>query len=137
MTINPSIVSTDAYNHLDGSISLFNAHVDEAKVASVVVISQYRMTINPAYNAPNPDDSHSFTRVGLTQSGALVVDLENTYITTEVALALNLSNLIKSKGSNTSVGVFFVGWKYSIETIERYDIMVTTTPIYTHSFTGE
>ena len=53
MTINPSTVSTSAYDLLDGSVSSFYAQVDEAIVASEVVKGQYRMTINPAYNSPN------------------------------------------------------------------------------------
>ena len=138
MTINPSNVSTSAYDLLDGSVSSFYAQVDEAIVASEVVKGQYRMTINPAYNSPNPVDSNSFTTVGLTQSGPMVVDLENSYITTEVALSLNLTNLIGSESTTTvSAGVFFIGWKSSIEAIERYDIMVNSTPIYTQSFCGE
>ena len=60
MTINPATVGADAYDLLDGSVSSFYAQVDEAIVASEVVKGQYRMTINPAYNAPNPVDSNSF-----------------------------------------------------------------------------
>ena len=93
MTINPSTVGTDAFDLLDGSVSSFYAQVDEAIVASEVVKGQYRMTINPAYNAPNPVDSNSFTTVGLTQSGPMVVDLENSYITTEVELSLNIGSI--------------------------------------------
>ena len=137
MTINPSTVGTDAFDLLDGSVSSFYAQVDEAIVASEVVKGQYRMTINPAYNAPNPVDSNSFTTVGLTQSGPMVVDLENSYITTEVALSLNLSNIISGADVALADGVFFIGWKSSIEAVERYDIMVNSTPIYTQSFTGE
>ena len=58
MTINPASVSTSAYDLLDGSVSSFYAQVDEAIVPSEVVKGQYRMTINPAYNAPNPVDSN-------------------------------------------------------------------------------
>ena len=94
------------------------------------------MTINPACNAPNPVDSNSFTTVGLTQSGPMVVVLENSYITTEVELALNIGDTINSSASTAS-GIFFVGLKSSIEAIERYDIMVNSTPSYTQSFTGE
>ena len=59
MTINPAAASNDAYDLLDGSVSAFYAAVDEAIVASEVVKGQYRMTINPAYNSPNPVDSNS------------------------------------------------------------------------------
>ena len=81
------------------------------------------MTINPAYNSPNPVDSNSFTTVGLTQSGPMVVDLENSYITTEVELDLKLINHIP-KQTDGGLYAFFVGWKSSIEAVERYDILV-------------
>ena len=137
MTINPASVAANAYDLLDGSVSSFYAQVDEAIVASEVVKGQYRMTINPAYNAPNPVDSNSFTTVGLTQSGPMVVDLQNSYITTEVEVDLNLMKDIGAPASKKTAGVFFIGWKSSIEAVERYDIMVNSTPIYTQSFTGE
>ena len=140
MTINPSTVGHDTFDLLDGSLSSFYADVDEAIVASEVVKGQYRMTINPAYNSPNPVDSNSFTTVGLTQSGPMVVDLENSYITTEVELDLSLLTALTKAGdtavANANMG-FFVGWKSSIEAVERYDILVNSTPIYTQSFTGE
>ena len=138
MTINPATVGTNAYDLLDGSISSFYATVDEAIVASEVVKGQYRMTINPAYNAPNPVDSNSFTTVGLTQSGPMVVDLQNSYITTEADITINLSKAVTaSRSSAATHGCFFIGWKSSIEAVERYDIMVNSTPIYTQAFTGE
>ena len=137
MTINPASVSTSAYDLLDGSVSSFYAQVDEAIVPSEVVKGQYRMTINPAYNAPNPVDSNSFTTVGLTQSGPMVVDLCNSYITTEVDVDLNMLSPITQAKATKTAGAFFIGWKSSIEAVERYDIMVNSTPIYTQSFTGE
>ena len=114
---------------------------DEAIVASEVVKGQYRMTINPAYNSPNPVDSNSFTTVGLTQSGPMVVDLENSYITTVVHLNLTLNQQFRDNDNQNRnadcYAALFVGWKSSLEAIERYDIMVNSTPIYTQSFCGE
>ena len=137
MTINPASVGNNAYDLLDGSVSAFYADVDEAIVASEVVKGQYRMTINPAYNAPNPVDSNSFTTVGLTQSGPMVVDLENSYITTEVKLKVKFNNTEDFTRTDNTYGAVFIGWKSSIEAVERYDIMVNSTPIYTQSFCGE
>ena len=139
MAINPAAVGTSAYELLDGSVSSFYASVDEAIAASEVVKGQYRMTINPAYNSPNPVDSNSFTTVGLTQSGPMVVDLENSYITTNVELTIKPDNNIPAPRADntTESAIMFVGWKRSIEAIERYDILVNSTPIYTQSFCGE
>ena len=148
MAINPAAVGTSTFELLDGSVSSFYADVDEAIAASEVVKGQYRMTINPAYNSPNPVDSNSFTTVGLTQSGPMVVDLENSYITTNVEVLIKPdANLPLLKANNAEGGekqqafsssqIMFVGWKRSIEAIERYDILVNSTPIYTQSFCGE
>lgn len=153
MAINPAAVGTSAYELLDGSVSAFYADVDEAISASEVVKGQYRMTINPAYNSPNPVDSNSFTTVGLTQSGPMVVDLENSFISTTIKLEIKPSIDIKQAknpninadndhfvaartGGKVATGMFF-GWKRSIDAIERYDILVNSTPIYTQSFCGE
>ena len=139
MAINPAAVGTSAYELLDGSVSAFYAEVDDAIAASEVVKGQYRMTINPAYNSPNPVDSNSFTTVGLTQSGPMVVDLENSYITTTAEITIHPDVDLKtiSSTSATRSAIMFVGWKRSIEAIERYDILVNSTPIYTQSFCGE
>ena len=153
MAINPAAVGTSAYELLDGSVSSFYADVDEAISASEVVKGQYRMTINPAYNSPNPVDSNSFTTVGLTQSGPMVVDLENSFISTTIKLEIKPSaDLLQATtaavnadlangeagriGGKTASGMFF-GWKRAVEAIERYDILVNSTPIYTQSFCGE
>ena len=121
----------DAYDLLDGTVSGFYEDVDNAIAASEVVKGQYRYTISPAYNSPNPVDSSAFTTVGLTQNGPMVVDLENSYITTEARVVLNSSTALAQNS------VIFFGWKSSIEAIERYDILVNNTPIYTQSFCGE
>ena len=136
MAINPAAVGTSAYELLDGSVSSFYAEVDEAIAASEVVKGQYRMTINPAYNSPNPVDSNSFTTVGLTQSGPMVVDLENSFITTTIQIQM-VPNKDWYKPADDNFGCYFFGWKRSIEAIERYDILVNSTPIYTQSFCGE
>ena len=136
MAINPAAVGTNAFELLDGSLSSFYAEVDEAIAASEVVKGQYRMTINPAYNSPNPVDSNSFTTVGLSQSGPMVVDLENSFITTNVEVLIKPDGDIV-KPSVDSASIMFIGWKRSIEAIERYDILVNSTPIYTQSFCGE
>ena len=131
MAINPAAVGTSAYELLDGSVSSFYADVDEAISASEVVKGQYRMTINPAYNSPNPVDSNSFTTVGLTQSGPMVVDLENSFISTTIKLEIKPSadllqattaavnpdlpnGVMGSIGGKTASGMLF-GWKRAVE----------------------
>ena len=136
MTLNPTTASNDAYDMLDGSLSSFYQEVDEAIVASEVVKGQYRLTVNPAYNSPNPVAINNFTTVGLSQSGPMVVDLTNSFITATAKMTIKLENFTKSGGAKL-YGVFFIGWKSSIEAINRYDVLVNSTPVYNQSFCGE
>ena len=138
MTINPSTVGNDAYDMLDGSLSSFYQDVDEAIVASEVVKGQYRLTVSPAYNSPNPVSINNFTTLALSQSGPMVVDLENSYITTTATMKFRFNEQILAKGEKVAHSAcFFIGWKSSVEAIERYDILVNSTPIYNQAFCGE
>ena len=91
MTINPSTVGHDTYDLLDGSLSSFYQDVDEAIVASEVVKGQYRLTVSPAYNSPNPVAVNNFTTLALSQSGPMVVDINNSYITAVCEIKFKLS----------------------------------------------
>jgi hypothetical protein len=143
--LNPNTVPTNAYDvWQDGNVSSFYFEVDEAITASDVIKGQYRMTFHPAYNAPNPVNSNSYTTIGLTQGGPMVVNLENSFITTEIDLQMKLDHPIYQDTMNATVKdrdgfdqVWFIGWKSSIEAIQRYDILVNSTPIYTQTFVGE
>ena len=139
MTINPSTVGHDTYDLLDGSLSSFYQEVDEAIVASEVVKGQYRLTVNPAYNSPNPVAINNFTTVALSQSGPMVVDLENSFITAKAQMEIQLSSAIPkpAAGGDQGLVAFFIGWKSSVEAVNRYDVLVNSTPIYNQSFCGE
>ena len=139
MTINPSTIGNDAYDMLDGSLSSFYQDVDEAIVASEVVKGQYRLTVSPAYNSPNPVSINNFTTLALSQSGPMVVDLENSYITTTATMKFRFNADIKKATADATKtkACFFIGWKSSVEAIERYDILVNSTPIYNQAFCGE
>ena len=137
MTINPSTIGHDSYDLLDGSLSSFYQDVDEAIVASEVVKGQYRLTVSPAYNSPNPVSINNFTTLALTQSGPMVVDLENSYITATAKMKFRFNAGAEASTDSKSKAAFFLGWKSSIEAIERYDILVNSTPIYNQSFCGE
>ena len=138
MTINPSTVGHDTYDLLDGSLSSFYQDVDEAIVASEVVKGQYRLTVNPAYNSPNPVAINNFTTVALSQSGPMVVDLDNSFITANATMEISLDKITApTLKAGTEYAAFFIGWKSSVEAINRYDVLVNSTPIYNQSFCGE
>ena len=77
---------------------------------------------------------NNFTTLALSQSGPMVVDLENSYITAQAKVSFRFNQKIKQ---NSTHACFFLGWKSSVEAIERYDILVNSTPIYNQAFCGE
>jgi hypothetical protein len=148
-TYNPQTQASTAYDVLsDSTITGYFADVDEAIVGSDVIKGQYKFTLHPAYNAPNPVNSNSYTTIGLTQGGPMVVNLENSYIQCMVDLQLRMERRLDQDWYDEAGGtqqrtrtgldqVWFIGWKSSIDAIQRYDLMVNSTPIYTQSFCGE
>ena len=67
----------------------------------------------------------------------MVVDLENSYITTTAKMVFRFNTPITKKDGASQHQAFFIGWKSSVEAIERYDILVNSTPIYNQAFCGE
>ena len=130
--LNPSAIGHDAYDFLDGNVSDFYNAVDDAIVKSECVKGQYRITTAPAYNATSPVKTPNFTTFGISSSGPIVVDLENSFITAKCQIKLS-STLARTAACAAKL---FVGWKSSFEAIRQYDILVNSSPIYTQSFAG-
>ena len=131
--LNPSAIGHDVYDFMEGNISDFYNAVDDAIVKSECVKGQYRITTAPSYNSTSPVKTPNFTTLGISSSGPIVVDLENSYITAEPEITLNSTLARKKSVTNT---MLFVGWKSAFEAIRQYDILVNSSPIYTQSFAG-
>ena len=134
---NPSAVGHDAYDFLEGNVSDFYNAVDDAIVKSECVKGQYRISTSPAYNSTSPVKTPNFTTLGISSSGPIVVDLENSFITAKPRITLS-SSLAKADptAANHKSTKLFVGWKSAFEAIRQYDILVNSSPIYTQSFAG-
>ena len=66
----------------------------------------------------------------------MVVDLENSFITAKAQMEITL-DAIAAWDNNSDTGkyvAFFIGWKSSVEAVNRYDVLVNSTPIYNQSF---
>ena len=135
--LNPSAIGHDVYDFMEGNISDFYNAVDDAIVKSECVKGQYRITTAPSYNSTSPVKTPNFTTLGISSSGPIVVDLENSYITAEPEITLS-STLARTKtgDTKTKTSTLFVGWKSAFEAIRQYDILVNSSPIYTQSFAG-
>ena len=129
---NPSAVAHDVYDFMEGNISDFYNAVDDAIVKSECVKGQYRINTSPAYNSTSPVKTPNFTTLGISSSGPIVVDLENSFITAKPSIKLS-SSLARAAACKSKL---FVGWKSAFEAIRQYDILVNSSPIYTQSFAG-
>ena len=130
--LNPSARGHDVYDFMEGNVSDFYNAVDDAIVRSECVKGQYRITASPAYNSTSPVKTPNFTTLGISSSGPIVVDLENSYITATPKIKLS-SSLARAGACDVPL---FIGWKSSFEAIRQYDILVNSSPIYTQSFAG-
>ena len=130
--LNPNAVGRDVYDFMEGNVSDFYNAVDDAIVKSECVKGQYRITTAPAYNSTSPVKTPNFTTLGISSSGPIVVDLENSYITATPTITLSSS----LKKTDTTSSPLFIGWKSAFEAIRQYDILVNSSPIYTQSFAG-
>ena len=130
--LNPSAVGHDVYDFMEGNVSDFYNAVDDAIVKSECVKGQYRISTSPAYNSTSPVKTPNFTTLGISSSGPIVVDLENSFITAEPEITLS-SSLTREADCGSRL---FVGWKSAFEAIRQYDILVNSSPIYTQSFAG-
>ena len=87
--LNPSANGHDVYDYMEGNVSDFYNAVDDAIAKSECVKGQYRITTSPAYNSTSPVKTPNFTTLGISSSGPIVVDLENSFITAEPEITLS------------------------------------------------
>ena len=107
------------------------------------------MVTQASYAANTPVDSPGFTTVCISTNGALVADLENSYITAKIKYYFTMADLqengfTKAKiDAEADAGVaetkftkYFIGFKQSLDALRRYDVNVNSQTIYSQNFVG-
>jgi hypothetical protein len=111
----------------------------------------YKFVQAPSYNSPNPVNSNSYTTICISEGGNYITDIKSSFICMEVYMELEISKAIKQlhwDGAKSGVGnlagyragydqVVFIGWKSSIEAVQRYDLVINSQSVYTQNFVGE
>ena len=146
MTINPQLQGKDQFEVLAGSVSNHFAQIESVLLQNECVNGQYNMVSSACYSQNTPVAAPGFTRVCISVNGSLIADLENSYITADLIYTLKYSlaagardadaasaNLDASKGLNK----YFIGFKQSLDALERYDIYVNSQLLYTQPFVGQ
>ena len=134
MSLNPSTQSNSAVDIIDGTITEFYNLVDQCIRRSEVMPGQYKNITSPSYSNNCPITQSSFTTVDVGCPSPQIVDIENSFITADVKVKIHLGSGI---ASSNNINTFFVGWRSSLDFLERYIIYCNHKPIYDQVYVGE
>ena len=131
MSLNPQLQGKDQFEVLAGSVSNHFAQIESVLLQNECVNGQYNMVSSACYSQNTPVASPGFTRVCISVNGSLIADLENSYITADLIYTLKYS-LAAGQGNgnalqanlNSAQGLtkYFIGFKQSLDSLERYDM---------------
>ena len=153
--INPQHTGNDQFDVLQGSVTNHFAKIESVLLQNECINGQYNLVTAASYGANCPVETPGFTRVCISTNGSIIADLENSYIEATLEYDLQYSGVkfIKDDGTANDVGKipnidksgvvgsqkiskFFVGFKQSLDALERYDIYVNSQQIYSQPFVG-
>lgn len=150
MSINPQFQGHDQYDVMLGSVTSHFAQIDNVLLKNECIDGQYQLVTAASYAANTPVDAPGFTTVNISTTGALVADLENSYITAELQYTLKLPGYDPTKAfisftdpldptqetPKTPCTKYFIGFKQSLDALRRYDVYVNAQEIYSQAFVG-
>ena len=93
MSINPQFQGHDQYDVMMGSVTSHFAQIDNVLLKNECINGQYQLVTAASYAANTPVDSPGFTTVCISTNGALVADLENSYITAKLKYSFSIADL--------------------------------------------
>ena len=135
MALNPSSQSNSAVEVIDGTVSEFYNVVDQCIRRSEVMPGQYKSITSPSYSNNCPIDESSFTTVDVGCPAPQIVDINNSFITADVEVEIEFpGNIFKSV---TNAITFFVGWRSSLDFLQRYIIYCNHKVVYDQVYVGE
>ena len=154
MTINPQHTGNDMFDILEGSVSNHFAQIESVLLKNECINGQYNLITAASYASNTPVDTPGFTKVCFSTNGSNIADLENSYIEADVEYTLRYSGLgsfasaqlpkqaatlntfHNNKAKVPYISKFFIGFKQSLEALERYDIYCNSQLIYSQPFVG-
>ena len=134
MSLNPSSQSNTAVDVIDGTVSEFYNLVDQCIRRSEVMPGQYKSITSPSYSNNCPIDESSFTTVDVGCPAPQVVDINNSFITAEVEVPITFSSGL---AAYNNINTFFVGWRSSLDILQRYIIYCNHKVVYDQVYVGE
>ena len=149
MSINPQAHGHNMFDVLEGSVSNHFAQIESVLLKNECINGQYNLITAASYASNTPVDTPGFTKVCFSTNGSNIADLENSYIEADIDYILrytgiaNFDNALipnhdKSTvlANSTKFSKFFIGFKQSLDALERYDIYCNSQLIYSQPFVG-
>lgn len=134
MALNPSSQANSAVEVIDGTVSEFYNVVDSCIRRSEVMPGQYKSITSPSYSNNCPITESSFTTVDIGCPAPQIVDINNSFITAKFKVPIKISSGIKSMNN---INTFFVGWRSSLDILQRYIIYCNHKVVYDQVYVGE
>ncbi len=151
MTLNPEHQGHDQFDVLTGSVSHHFAKIESVLMQNECINGQYNLTSAASYGSNCPVKTPGFTRVCFSTNGPIVADLENSFIEADMEYTLQYSGWDRTKarlpkaentdelladGKTTPLTKVFIGFKQSLDALERYDLYCNSKLIYSQPFVG-
>ena len=147
MSINPQLTGHDQFDVLQGSVTNHFAKIESVLLQNECINGQYNLVTAASYGSNTPVETPGFTRVCISTNGSIIADLENSYIEANLIYRLKYNSVsfdnakIPNRDKSGYVGTdkiskFFIGFKQSLDALERYDIYVNSQQIYSQPFVG-
>ena len=134
MALNPSSQAPSAVDVIDGTVSEFYNIMDQCIRRSEVMPGQYKSITSPSYSNNCPIDESSFTTVDVGCPAPQVVDVNNSFITAIVEVPITFPAGFKAMNN---INTFFVGWRSSLDILQRYIIYCNHKVVYDQVYVGE
>ena len=151
--LNPEYQGKSAYEAIeDGSVSNHFAAIESVLLKNECISGRYDLTTAASYASNTPVESPGFTKVCISTNGSVVADLENSYIEADLEFTLRYtgtgingnSAVIRDPDTatnpladSTPLTKYFIGFKQSLDALERYDIYCNSNLIYSQPFVGQ
>ena len=151
MSINPQAQGHDMFDVLEGSVTNHFAAIESVLLKNEAVNGRYDLTTAASYASNTPVDTPGFTKVCISTNGSVIADLENSYIEADIEYTLKYTGTDVSDGAasvpdpadttqalanSTPLTKYFIGFKQSLDALERYDIYCNSQLIYSQPFVG-
>ena len=134
MALNPSSQANTAVEVIDGTVSEFYNVMDQCIRRSEVMPGQYKSITSPSYSNNCPIDESSFTTIDVGCPSPQVVDINNSFITAVVEVPITFPAGLQAYNN---VNTFFVGWRSSLDILQRYIIYCNHKVVYDQVYVGE